>query len=64
MKTPVKIVKVDSFCNGKYEILVIDNNDYINLKSIRERFKVKYKVTIDKYIDYHTINQKEFKRCL
>ena len=56
-------MKVDSFCNSKYERLVINYNDYVNLNTLRNKFKDTYKVTIDKYIDYHAINEKEFKRC-
>jgi hypothetical protein len=61
-RTVVKTVKVDSFCEGKFESLWLLEKDIYNLEEMR--MNDKHKVTIDKYIDNHTINEKEFEFCL
>jgi hypothetical protein len=53
---------VSDFCQ-RYNSLWLDPVDLRNLSTIRKNFKTKYKVTIDKYIDYHTNNAKEFDLC-
>ena len=61
-KTAVKTVKVDSFCEGKYEALWLDNKDFDALGELY--LNAKYSLTIKKYIDYHTINEKEYQFCI
>lgn len=61
-RTVVKTVKVDSFCEGRYESLWLVYEDIDNLIEIRS--SEKYKVTMDKYIDYHVLNEKEYQLCL
>jgi len=61
-KTVVKTVKVDSFCQGKYEPLWLNNGDF---DIIGELFlNKKYSPVISKYIDYHALNGKEYQICL
>lgn len=61
-KTAVKTVKVDSFCEGKYEALWLENEDFDILGELY--LNNKYSPTIKKYIDYHTINGKEYQLCI
>lgn len=61
-KTSVKIVKTDTFCEGKYEPLRnLNSNDFVVIDKIRKNES--YKATIDKFINNITINEKEFKQC-
>ncbi len=60
-KTVVKTVKVDYFCEGKYRPLILIKKDFNNINEIRKNLT--YKETMDKYIKYHAINQREFKVC-
>tara|TARA_R110000796_G_scaffold120755_1_gene234918 strand:- start:973 stop:1254 length:282 start_codon:yes stop_codon:yes gene_type:complete len=60
-KTIVKTVKVDSFCNGRYEALQLEKADEVNLNTMRSNKK--YILTIDKFIDHVTIHEKELKAC-
>lgn len=61
-KTSAKIVKVDSFCEGKYEPQRnLTKTDFININEIRHNEI--YRVTIDKLINNLTLNEKEFKQC-
>jgi hypothetical protein len=61
-KTSVKIVKIDSFCTGKYEPQTeLEKKDFDNIGKIRKTEI--YRITIDKFINNLTINEKEFKQC-
>lgn len=54
------IVRYDSFCEGKYTPSRLTKDDMKNISEIR---KTKFKPTIDKFIDYTALNEKEFKQC-
>lgn len=59
-KISVKIV--DSFCEAKYYPQTqLNKNDFNNLAEIRANEK--HKITIDKFTQHLTINEKEFKQC-
>ncbi len=61
-KTSAKIVKVDSFCSGKYEPLrSLDENDFNNIAAMRQT--PAYKITWDKITKNLSMNEKEFKQC-
>lgn len=60
-KTVTKIVKVDSFCTGKYETLWLEDKDFVVLGELY--LNESYSPTISKYANYHTLNAKEFNRC-
>lgn len=61
MKTSVKIVKIDSFCTGKFEHTILLQEDFKNLDEIRKN-KI-YKQTLNKITDPLALNEKEFKQC-
>ena len=61
-KTVVKTVKIDSFCEGRYESLWLENKDFNVLGELF--LKKEYSPTISKYIDYHALNEKEYQLCL
>lgn len=56
-KTVVKTVPMSDFCS-RYEPLWLDKEDFNNIIEIRKKYNV-----MNKYIDYHTINAKEFDLC-
>lgn len=56
----VNTVKYDSFCDGKYTPSRLTKDD---IKNISEMRKTRFKPTIDKFIDYTALNEKEFKLC-
>ncbi len=58
--TGARIVKIDSFCEDKYESLWLTDLDY---KNILELSSSKYKGTIEKYLNYHFINEREYDQC-
>lgn len=60
-KPAVKIVQVDSFCEGKYESLWLEKQDFANIDEIRK--SEKHRTTMDKYINNHAINEREFELC-
>jgi hypothetical protein len=60
LKTVVKTVKIDSFCEGKYKSLWITKKDKFNLLKL---MKTSYWVTVSKYTTNTTINEKEFEFC-
>ena len=62
VKTVVKTVKVDSFCEDKFESLWLENQDFDNIGQIRANKS--YKITLDKFVDNATINEKEYQLCL
>ena len=60
--TAAKIVKVEDFCNGRYEPSgKFTKKDFQNLDEIRKN--TDYQVTIDKFIKPVTINEKEYEHC-
>lgn len=60
--TSAKIVKVDSFCEGKYYPQTeLNKQDFQHVAELRQNDK--FKTTIDKFIKHLTINEKEFKQC-
>ena len=64
-KTVVQTVKIDSFCDGKYESIYtqrLDKKDFDNIAKIRQTEN--HRITIDKFIDYTTINEKEYDLCV
>jgi Zn-finger nucleic acid-binding protein len=48
---------MSDFCS-RYEPLWLDKEDFNNIIEIRKKYNV-----MNKYIDYHTINAKEFDLC-
>lgn len=60
-KPDVKIVIHDSFCEGKYNTLWLEKKDFKNIDQIRQ--SPKWAETINKYIDYQALNEKEFDQC-
>lgn len=62
-KTSVKIVKVDSFCEGKFEPQRnLTKVDFTNIDEMSHNQS--HRATLDKLINNLTINEKEFKQCL
>ena len=62
--TGVQTVKIDSFCDGKYESIYtqrLDKKDFDNITKIRQTED--YRITIDKFIDHTTIHEKEYEQC-
>lgn len=59
--TAAKIVKVDSFCEGRYTSQSLSEKDYDNLDEIRKNQE--WKQTIDLIIDNKTENEKEYEYC-
>ena len=59
--TGVRIVQVDSFCEGKFISQFLEKQDYDNIEAIR--VNTEWKVTIDKILDNKTYNEKEFEQC-
>jgi hypothetical protein len=57
----VKTVKVNDFCD-RYEPLWLVKSDFEAINNIRKY--PTYRLTIDKYIDFHAINEKEHQSCL
>lgn len=57
----IRTVKIDSFCEGKYESLWLLESDFKNIDNMR--LNKNYKATIDKYINHHTIHEKEYEFC-
>lgn len=58
------VIKVDSFCEGKFTSIAekgLAKNDFNNITMIRQNED--YRITIDKFIDTLTINEREFKQC-
>lgn len=62
VKTVVETVRVDNFCEGRYESLWLEDKDFTNLGAMRSNEN--HKVTIDKFIDNTTVNEKEYQLCL
>ena len=63
-RTVVQTVKIDSFCDGKYESIYtqrLDKKDFDNITKIRQTED--YRITIDKFIDHTTIHEKEYEQC-
>lgn len=60
-KPAVKIVQVSDFCTGRYESLWLNKIDFSNIDEMRKN--PAHRVTLDKYLDYQTINEKEFDQC-
>ncbi len=60
-KTVVKTVKLENFCD-KYETHWLNKSDFETIDNIRQN--ATYRVTLDKYIDNHAINEKEYQSCL
>lgn len=61
-KPVAKIVKFEDFCEGRYESLWLEKKDFDNIDAIR--LNEAHRITIDKYINYHAINEKEYQLCL
>lgn len=62
-KTAAKIVvKVDSFCEGRFTSQSLSKKDYDNIDQIRQNKE--WKETIDLIIDNKTYNEKEYEVCL
>lgn len=59
--TAVKTVPVSDFCEGRYESLWLTKKDFSNVDAIRAN--PVYRETMDKYTDYHAINEKEYQLC-
>lgn len=57
----VKIVQVDSFCEGKFISQFLTKRDYDNLTAMRAN--AEWKVTLDLILDNKTHNEKEFEAC-
>lgn len=60
-KPAAKIVLSDTFCEGKYESLWLERQDFSNIDEIRKNEK--HRITIDKYINNQAINEKEYEQC-
>jgi hypothetical protein len=62
-KTPAPtVIKINDFCEGRYESLTLEARDLKVIEKIRES---EYFVpTIDKLLNNHVINEREFKECL
>jgi hypothetical protein len=58
--TVVETVKLDNFCL-RYESLWLEELDFKNIDEIR--INDKHRITFDKFIDYATINEKEYELC-
>lgn len=58
--TVVRIVKVDSFCEGKFLPLFLAKKDYVAIDKERQ---TKNRNMVDKYIKYHAVNEKEYDKC-
>ena len=62
--TSAKIVLISDFCTGRYYSVTekgLKKADFDNIDKIRADKKLRE--TMDKFIDYATINEKEFKIC-
>lgn len=60
-QTVVKTVKINDFCD-RYEPLWLVKSDFETINNIRKN--PIYRLTMDKYIDFHAINEKESQSCL
>jgi len=58
-------VVISDFCSGRYYSITekgLKKADFDNIDKIRANNK--FQKTMDKFIDYTTINEKEYKYCL
>lgn len=60
-KPAAKIVLSDTFCEGKYESLWLERQDFFNIDEIRKSDK--FRTTVDKYINNHAMNEREYEQC-
>lgn len=60
-QTVAQIVKIDSFCGGKYESIRLTQKDGVNITNMR--MNQSYIDTIDKLIDHTAIHEREFENC-
>lgn len=57
---PIATQPIDTFCELKYNRLVLTKEDYNLIIELRT---TKYLRTIDKYIKYQALNEKEYYQC-
>lgn len=61
-KTVVKTVKVNDFCQGRYESCWLEKKDFENIREMKKN--PNFLVTINKLIDNIAVNEKEFEICI